>query len=1053
MRRMRKVPAAFVFGMLLLQNLAFALPGAAQTRFINASPRNATSATSATDDNDNKKGNRSVNNPAPSPSAFGVVTPITLTALNTAATDNFDSLAATGTSAVTPAGWGFAESGTNANTTYSAGTGSSNSGDTYSLGAAGSSERAFGGLRSGSLVPILGASYLNNTGAAITSLAVSYTGEEWRLGTAARIDQIDFQYSTNATSLSTGTWTDVNALDFVTPATSGTAGARDGNLAANRTAISSIVSGITIPAGATFFIRWTDADASGADDALAVDDFSLTPGGNPNAPTNPSGTGAASPATVTAGSATLLSVTVTPGTNPVSTNLTVTANLSSIGGAASQTFYDDGTNGDASANDNIFSFGATVAANTTAGAKTLISNITDAQARTGSASIALSVTSNNTALSVTGSANPGSVAAGSSTLLTATVTPAANPASTGIVVTSDLSSIGGVSGQAFFDDGSNGDAAANDNIFSFLADIPANTASGSRTLVVTAADAQGRTAGANIQVIVTSASNSDEHLVMGNPTNATADVNQPTNYLLSKPQYALSYNRDRGTPNWVSWHLDTSWLGSASRQNDFRPDPSLPAGWYRVQGTDYSNSGFDRGHHTPSGDRTRSVPDNSATFLMTNMMPQAPGNNQGPWERLESESRTIAGQGNELHIIMGGTGQGGTGDLGGVTNTIASGNVVVPSLTWKVILIQPVGDNDVARVTSATRTLAVIMPNNTAIRPDAWQKYLATVDQVEALTGYDFFSNVPANIQSVIEARLDGASRAASPQTVAGGTYANLDLTDTPNKTLSGNITVTGNLNLGGTNLAAGNFCVTLGTGAIVTRTYGYVNGCIEKQFISTTTVAPAEIFEYPVGTENGYSPVTANVIALQTSPSSLTVTAIQGVQPNAPVPALALKRYWTLTETGDLTADLTFKYLDQDVPVGISESSLQLQRYEGTFTQIPAVIDPAANTATATGISQFSDWTLLAPAAPTAANARITGRVTSANGRGIPNAVVQMTGVDGRTFTARTGSFGYFHFANIPGGASYVIEVSAKNRQFAPQVVTLTEDAAEVNFTDSSLD
>ena len=119
-----------------------------------------------------------------------------------------------------------------------------------------------------------------------------------------------------------------------------------------------------------------------------------------------------------------------------------------------------------------------------------------------------------------------------------------------------------------------------------------------------------------------------EHLTLGNPSGATTDPNQPTNYLLSKPQYALSYHRDRGIPNWVSWHLSTDWRGSAARQDDFRPDATLPAGWYQVQATSYTGSGFDRGHNCPSADRTSTVTDNSATFLMTNMMPQAPRNNQ-----------------------------------------------------------------------------------------------------------------------------------------------------------------------------------------------------------------------------------------------------------------------------------------------------------------------------------------------------------------------------------------------------------------------------------------
>ena len=95
----------------------------------------------------------------------------------------------------------------------------SNTGDTYSYGAAGSTERALGGLRSGTLIPIFGASFTNNTGTTIASLAVSYTGEEWRLGTAARTDQLNFEYSLNATDLTTGTWTGVAALTFVTPDT------------------------------------------------------------------------------------------------------------------------------------------------------------------------------------------------------------------------------------------------------------------------------------------------------------------------------------------------------------------------------------------------------------------------------------------------------------------------------------------------------------------------------------------------------------------------------------------------------------------------------------------------------------------------------------------------------------------------------------------------------------------------------------------------------------------------------------------------------------------
>src|ERR1043165_8205242 len=70
-----------------------------------------------------------------------------------------------------------------------------------------------------------------------------------------------------------------------------------------------------------------------------------------------------------------------------------------------------------------------------------------------------------------------------------------------------------------------------------------------------------------------------EHLVMGNPSGATTDTNNPNNYLMQKQQYVLSYSRDRGTPNWVSWHLDSSWItGVADRQDDYRADTTLPSG-------------------------------------------------------------------------------------------------------------------------------------------------------------------------------------------------------------------------------------------------------------------------------------------------------------------------------------------------------------------------------------------------------------------------------------------------------------------------------------------
>ena len=244
------------------------------------------------------------------------------------------------------------------------------------------------------------------------------------------------------------------------------------------------------------------------------------------------------------------------------------------------------------------------------------------------------------------------------------------------------------------------------------------------------------------------------HMGMGNPSNATNSATSFTNYLMQKTEYDLSYHRDRGIPNWVSWHLDRTWIGSALRQDDFRADNTLPAGWYRVSQTSYTSSGFDRGHNCPSADRTSTTAINSATFLMTNMIPQAPNNNQKTWADLENYTRSLVNGGNEVYVIMGSYGEGGTGSKGGLTKTINNGKVTVPSQVWKVLVILPEGNGDVNRVNSNTRIIAVNTPNVNSIGLN-WGAYRTSVDAIEAATGYDLLSNLPASVQAVVEAKVD----------------------------------------------------------------------------------------------------------------------------------------------------------------------------------------------------------------------------------------------------------------------------------------------------------
>lgn len=253
------------------------------------------------------------------------------------------------------------------------------------------------------------------------------------------------------------------------------------------------------------------------------------------------------------------------------------------------------------------------------------------------------------------------------------------------------------------------------------------------------------------------AQTSSVHLTMGNPTGANTSF---SNLLLSKAQYATSHNCFRGTPNWVSWQLNRSWLGSAPRQDDFRAD-ALPSGCYRVTSSDYTGSGFDRGHMTPSADRTNTIANNSATFLMTNIIPQAPDNNQGVWANLENYSRSlVTGQNRELYIISGSYGTGGTGS-NGFRTTIAGGKVTVPARTYKVIVVLDRPGLGVSGVTTNTRVIAVDIPNTQGVRNVNWKNYRISVDTLEARlrnatgTTYNFLSNVPTSIQNVIEARVD----------------------------------------------------------------------------------------------------------------------------------------------------------------------------------------------------------------------------------------------------------------------------------------------------------
>ncbi|HEX3148186.1 MAG TPA: DNA/RNA non-specific endonuclease [Gemmataceae bacterium] len=252
----------------------------------------------------------------------------------------------------------------------------------------------------------------------------------------------------------------------------------------------------------------------------------------------------------------------------------------------------------------------------------------------------------------------------------------------------------------------------------------------------------------------------NRNIRFGMPAEAKADPAEKQAFLIERPQYVISYNDKTKTPNWVSWQLTKSDIGTTPR-GSFEPDEKgLPDPFKRVTSGTYNGSGFDRGHMCNSADRSSSEENNDATFLMTNIIPQAPNNNQKAWERLETYCRDLAKAGNELYIVAGPFGIGGTGKQGFKSTIGPAGmKVTVPSHTWKVILVLP---NKQAEPGRRTRTIAVWLPNDQTVNED-WAQFRVSINDVEEHTGFNFFPKIDGKVASIIKDQVDNEPISAKP--------------------------------------------------------------------------------------------------------------------------------------------------------------------------------------------------------------------------------------------------------------------------------------------------
>jgi DNA/RNA endonuclease G (NUC1) len=288
---------------------------------------------------------------------------------------------------------------------------------------------------------------------------------------------------------------------------------------------------------------------------------------------------------------------------------------------------------------------------------------------------------------------------------------------------------------------------------------------GTAILRATAADGTTRTYSLPVHI----ASPSATAQYAGNAEFGEAkDADATDDFIVRHTQYTASYNRTKGTPNWVSYNLEETHFGSEDRCDCFTFDPALPANFTRYTTADYTGAGtfhgygIDRGHLARSFDRTSGSLDNAFTFYFTNIIPQAADNNQGPWSAMEFYLGDLARlQNKEVYIVAGVAGSKGT-----VKN---EGKITIPTHVWKVAVIMR-RDQGLRNINDHKdlEIVAAVMPNEPGIRNVNWETYKTTVDAVEALSGYNLLELLPDGVEGAVESELKPALLLLGQLTASG---------------------------------------------------------------------------------------------------------------------------------------------------------------------------------------------------------------------------------------------------------------------------------------------
>lgn len=277
--------------------------------------------------------------------------------------------------------------------------------------------------------------------------------------------------------------------------------------------------------------------------------------------------------------------------------------------------------------------------------------------------------------------------------------------------------------------------------------------------------------------------------------------------------------------------------------------------------------------------------------------------------------------------------------------------------------------------------------------------------------------------------------------------FENLTINNSAGVVLDRDVAVDKTLTLTLGRVKAGDFTLLTGSGSTIAGAgeNSYVEGYIAKEFSSNGS------FAFPVGTNSGYSPVTATITALPTNPSKLSVAAFNGAGPGVDA-ANSVTRFWNIIEEGDLTANLTFSYRDEDVTTPAAEANYSLVKKDGNALPVvvctgAGCINAAANTASAGGVTGFSRWAIGTAVAPSSAEAAVAGRVLGADARAVRGAFLTAVGTDGRVRYAVTNQFGHYSFRSLSAGETYTISIRSKQYTFAPSTRVITLNDAETNL------